>query len=168
MGKRTVFIELTDDQVMYIKKVLSSKKTPKTILTRCRILLDLDDKHGKQYSCQQVANRNGVTIKTLYTLVHNFLDNGLETVLTLKRGEGSNHSTQKVGGREEAKLLEVACGPVPEGHARWTVRLLADASKVVLEEPVSKSTVARVLKKTKSGPTKTTIGASPRKKTRNS
>ena len=168
MGKKTIFIELTDEQVKSIRKVLRSKKTSKTIVTRCRILLDLDNKHGKQYSCLQVANRNGVTIKTLYALVHNFLDNGLDKALTLNRGEGSNHSGQKVDGRAEAQLLEIACGPVPEGHTRWTVRMLADASKLVLEEPVSKSTVGRILKKTKSVPTKAPTGASRRKKTRNS
>ena len=168
MGKKTIFIELTDEQVKSIKKVLRSKRTSKTIVTRCRILLDLDNKHGKQHSCQQVANRNGVTIKTLYTLVHNFLDNGLEKALTLNRGEGSNHSMQKVDGRAEAQLIEIACGPVPEGHARWTVRMLTDASKMVLENPVGKSTVARILKRTKSAPTRTTTGASHRKKTPNS
>ena len=168
MGKKTIFIELSDDQVKSIKKVLRSKKTCKTIVTRCRILLDLDNKHGKLYTCQQAANRNGVTIKTLYTLVHNFFDNGLDKALTLDRNEASNHTAQKVDGRAEAQLLEIACGPVPEGHAKWTVRMIADASKMVLEDPVGKSTVSRVLKKTKSVPTRTTTGASPRKKTRNS
>lgn len=168
MSKNTISIELTDEQVKSIKKVLRSKRTSKTVVTRCRILLDLDNKHGKRLSCQQAANRNGVTIKTLYTLVHNFLDNGLDKALTLNRGEGSNHSGQKVDGRAEAQLLEIACGPVPEGHTRWTVRMLADASKLVLEEPVSKSTVGRILKKTKSVPTKAPTGASRRKKTRNS
>ena len=168
MSKNTISIELTDEQVKSIKKVLRSKRTSKTVVTRCRILLDLDNKHGKRLSCQQAANRNGVTIKTLYTLVHNFLDNGLEKALTLNRGEGSNHSRQKVDGRVEAQLIEIACGPVPEGHAKWTVRMIADATKVVLEKPVCKSTVARIFKKTKSAPTRTTTGASHRKKTPNS
>ena len=39
----------------------------------------------------------------------------------------------------------MACGPPPEGRARWTLRLLADGTASVLEEPLSKSTVQRVL-----------------------
>lgn len=62
----------------------------------------------------------------------------------------------------------MACGPAPEGYGRWTLRLLADKSKVVLDEPVGKDAIARVLKKTKSGPTETNTGASRRKKTPNS
>ena len=48
----------------------------------------------------------------------------------------------------EAKLIALACTEPPEGHARWTVRLLA--AKVVelgIVESVSAMTVQRALKK---------------------
>jgi len=54
----------------------------------------------------------------------------------------------KLNARQEAHLVALLCGPAPEGHARWTVRLLADRF-VQLEGSVevSRETVRRVLKK---------------------
>jgi hypothetical protein len=49
----------------------------------------------------------------------------------------------------EAKLITLACGPAPEGHAKWTLRLLED--KVVelhIVERASDNTIGRTLKKT--------------------
>jgi hypothetical protein len=45
--------------------------------------------------------------------------------------------------------VAVACGPAPEGRARWTVRLLADkAVELEIVDSISKDTVHRMLKKT--------------------
>lgn len=49
--------------------------------------------------------------------------------------------------RVEAELIRIACGPVPEGRARWTLRLLAKQVSLELDEPVGKDTVRAVLKK---------------------
>ena len=54
MRESPILIELSDEQIKTVKKVLSSKKPPKTIVTRCRILLDFDKSHGKMYTCQKV------------------------------------------------------------------------------------------------------------------
>ena len=56
---------------------------------------------------------------------------------------------RRLDGDSEAHLIALACGETPEGHARWTLRLLADRM-VALEyvETLSKDTVHRVLKKT--------------------
>ena len=48
MSKNTISIELTDEQVKSIKRYFVQKRTSKTVVTRCRILLDLDNKHGKR------------------------------------------------------------------------------------------------------------------------
>ena len=48
----------------------------------------------------------------------------------------------------EARIVEIACGPVPEGHTRWTIRLLENQVKIEFEEPISRETIRRTLKKT--------------------
>ncbi len=47
-------------------------------------------------------------------------------------------------------MIALACGPPPEGRARWTVRLLADKifELRIIDEPISFQTVAQRLKKT--------------------
>ena len=50
-------------------------------------------------------------------------------------------------GRAEARIIELACGPVPEGHSRWTILLLEEKAKIVLDTPVSREAIRRTLKK---------------------
>ena len=62
-------------------------------------------------------------------------------------------------GEAEAKLIALACSAPPEGHARWTMRLLE--KKVVelgIVEAASDSTIHRVLKKTTSSRTAAATG----------
>jgi Homeodomain-like domain len=56
--------------------------------------------------------------------------------------------SRALDGAQEAHLIALTCSPCPEGHARWTLRLLA-SRLVELEytEQVSYETVRRVLKK---------------------
>ena len=77
-----------------------------------------------------------------------------------KRSINSDNARRKVDGRVEAKLIEVACSPAPEGHSRWTIRLLEDKMKVLLDEPISREAIRRALKKTDLDLTAATIGAS--------
>ena len=67
----------------------------------------------------------------------------------------------------EARIIELACGPVPEGHSRWTLRLLEKEAKVVLDTPVSKDAIRRALKKTNFDLTKMNTGAFPQERTQN-
>ena len=77
--------------------------------------------------------------------------------LTLTRPE------RKLDGRAEARIIELACGPVPQGHSRWTIRLLEEQSRVVLETPVSREAIRRALKKMNFDLTAMATGASPKK-----
>lgn len=68
-------------------------------------------------------------------------------MLEIKRSGKSDTSRLKMDGSAEARLLELACSEAPEGRARWTLRLLEEKAKVVLDDPVSKDTIRRALKK---------------------
>src|SRR5699024_5304062 len=92
----------------------------------------------------------------------------IDAVTEFKRNINSDNARRKVDGRTEARLIELACGPVPEGHSRWTIRLLEEESKVILETPVGREAIRKALKKTNFDLTKTTTGAFQQKKTQNS
>jgi len=160
-------IELTDEEVAYIKSALRKRSTSKTIKDRCHILLDLDTKHGKVLSNKQAAKSIAVCTTTVTNTINKFLKEGLEATLTLKRSANSDNARRKVDGRAEAQLIRIACGPVPEGRARWTLDLLVEESKAVLDVPVTRDTVRRALKKTNCAPTGAATGASRRRRTRN-
>lgn len=162
--KKKYIISLTDDELQTLKSVMRKKTTTRTIKCRCQILIDLDEAHGKQFTQEQCAKATGVCNATVYNVIKYYVDGGIENVLSVERSINSDNARRKFDGRAEAKLIEIACGPVPEGHSRWTLRLLEDKAKVELEVPVSKDTIGRALKKTNCDLTKTTTGASRQKK----
>ena len=62
---------------------------------------------------------------------------------------------------EKARITALACSDAPAGHARWTLRLLADkAVEMGYIEAISHMEVSRLLKKTLSSHTNKNSGAS--------
>ncbi len=161
-------IHLTEEELKKLKSIIRKKETSKTIRCRCQIILDLDEAHGKVLTHEQSARSNGVCMATVTNTVAKYINGGIDTVTEFKRSINSDHARRKVDGRAEARLIELACGPVPEGHSRWTIRLLEKESKVILETPVGREAIRNALKKTNFDLTKTATGASRQKKTRNS
>jgi transposase len=89
------------------------------------------------------------TLQVAYTSVatwrNNYRANGLDC---LKDAPRSGRPTT-IDGVQRAKITAMACSDAPEGHARWSLRLLAE--KVVEAEfcdSISHTMVGTVLKKT--------------------
>ena len=165
---RKYIISLTEDEFKELKSIIRKKATSKTIRCRCQIILDLDEAHGKVLTHEQSAKSNGVCLATVTNTVTKYINGGIDAVTEFKRNINSDNARRKVDGRMEAQLIELACGPVPEGHSRWTIRLLEEESKAILETPVSREAIRNALKKTNFDLTKTITGVSRQKKTRNS
>lgn len=141
-------ITLTDEQVKKLKTLIKTNSVSETMIGRCRILLDMDEAHKPVFSQEECVQRNGICRATVNNVVSLFCREGFDSVLKTKRNINSDNARRKVDGRCEAKIIEIACGPVPEGHSRWTIRLLEESMKVVLDEPVSREAIRRALKKT--------------------
>ena len=124
-------IHLTETELNNLKSVIRNKKTSKTIRCRCQIILDLDEAHGKVLTHEQSARSNGVCMATVTNTVTKYINGGIDAVTEFKRNINSDNARRKVDGRTEARLIELACGPVPEGHSRWTIRLLVHGKSLV-------------------------------------
>ena len=107
----------------------------------------MDEVHGRHCLEEQCSKRCAVHIATVSYTVKKFAEEGLEASLALRRSVNSDDARRKVDGRAEAQLIALACGPVPEGRARWTLRLLEEKAKVILDDPISHDTIRRTLKK---------------------
>ena len=97
-----------------------------------------------------------------------FVEGGLKRALDDLPRPGQR---RKLDGKQEAHpvsstgqaLVAVACSAPPEGHTRWTLRLLAgQAVEPELTGSISRETVRQVLKKTNSSRGGRRSGASPR------
>ncbi len=140
-------ISLTDEELKMLKSVMSKKQTTKTVRNRCQIIIDLDEAHGKILTYEQTAKTNCVCMATITNTLKLYSEEGIKGVITLKRSVNSDNARRKLDGRAEARIIEIACSPAPEGHSRWTLRLLEEQAKIVLDVPVGKDAIGRALKK---------------------
>ena len=84
----------------------------------------------------------------VYRVRKQLVEEGFEAVLSRKKRLLPPVSPI-FDGEKEARLIALSCSEPPEGHARWSLRLLE--RKVVelnIVEAASDSTIGRVLKKT--------------------
>ena len=115
---------------------------------------------GPVWNVADVATALGVTSRAIEHLKKRFVEDGLEAALERKPREKPPRAVV-FDGAFEARLIALACSDAPEGHRRWTVRLLADkAVELKFAESVSHMTVQRALKKTNLSLTSANTGKS--------
>ena len=137
-------MELTDKERGLVRRV--QKATPSMgVRCRCAVLLNADGPRGAQRTYMELASMSGVTEPTVIAALRDFCGGGVTAALSYSRSPNSDTARLKADGEAEARVVAMACGPPPEGRARWTLQLLADGTAAVLEEPLSRSTVQRVL-----------------------
>jgi transposase len=114
---------------------------------RARIL----DLLARNSSAAEIATLLGCSPTTVYNVKHRYQAEGLESALTEKPRSGK---PVQISGEARARITALACSDAPAGHARWTLRLLADKSvELGFCESVSHNHVRQILKKTLSNRT---------------
>ncbi len=147
MGKEVKYVvRLTEEERQSLQALLSRNRIAADRALRARILLkaDLD---ADAWSDPEIAEALDVGLSTIHRLRQRLVEDGLEAALS--RRSMSRDRLPKLDGAKEARLIAIACGPAPEGRARWTLRLLAD-TLVELEvvDSIATETVRQALKKT--------------------
>ena len=103
---------------------------------------------GEGWSDSRIAAALDTSIATVERTRRQLVEEGFEAVLARKYN--SNSARRRIfDGAAEAKLIALTLSPVPEGFARWSLRLLEE--KVVelhIVERASDNTIGRTLKKT--------------------
>lgn len=165
---KTYIIKLSDDERTALQKTIRNKKTCKTVLKRCQILLELDEEQGTGLTHAQLAHIYAVCPATITNIVRSYVKNGIKDIIRYNISPHSSAALRKMDGRAEAHIIQMACGPAPEGHSRWTLRLLEEKARIELDIPVGRETIRQTLKKMNLNLTKMPTGVSLPKKTRNS
>ena len=165
---RTYIIKLSNDERATLQKTIHNKKTCKTVLKRCQILLELDEEQGTGLTHAQLAHSYAVCPATITNIIQSYVKNGIKDIIRYNISPNSSAALRKVDGRAEAHIIQMACSPAPEGHSRWTIRLLEEKARIELDIPVGREAIRQTLKKLNFDLTKTPTGASLQKKTQNS
>jgi len=150
--KKKYIVTLTPEERRMLRGMVSRGKAAARKLMHARMLLKADAAEGgPAWEDQAIADGLEVGRATVERVRQQFVEEGLQAAL--ERRKPRREYLRKLDGAGEAHLIALACSQAPEGHSRWTLRLLAERM-VALEyvDEVSKNTVARTLKKTRSSP----------------
>ena len=142
-------VRLSAEEREHLSDFIRSGRRSAQLLTKARILLKADvSEAGEGWSDGKIAEALDTSVANVERTRRQLLAEGFEAVLTRKYNP--NSAPRRIfDGVAEARLIALACGPAPEGYARWTLSLLEE--KVVELKIVGKAsdnTIGRTLKKT--------------------
>jgi|TARA_B100000749_G_scaffold260393_1_gene231814 hypothetical protein len=149
VSRKKYVVDLSGDEREHLKAVISKGKSAARTILKARILLKADQgRLGEGWTddriCQALETNETMVARVRRQLV----EQGVTAVLARKKRE--TPPIQPIfDGQAQAQLIALACSTPPPGHARWSIRLLAD--KVVelkIVEHAHFNTVGRALKKT--------------------
>jgi len=154
-------VTLTEEERKELEAMTHRGKIHARTFIHARALLLCDaGPHGPVWNVGDAAAALGVSSRAIEHLKKRFVEEGLEAALARKPREKPPREV-RFDGAFEARLIALACSEVPEGHRRWTVRLLADkAVELKFTESISHMTVQQVLKKTNLSLTSASTGKS--------
>ena len=133
---------LSDADYEELSGLLHQSSLKSKVFKRVTALLELH----KGKTIEEVRSVLGLCYPTIAKLINHYQQHGLECLKDKKQPGRPPF----IDGKQRAAITALACSEAPEGHGRWTLRLLAD--KVVeLDycQSISHVQVGRILKKTK-------------------
>ncbi len=147
MARTTQPIKLRKHELRSLTTIIKRGTTTARTQTRARIL---DLLHRGEHP-EAISSLLQVSLQTIFNVKRRYFTNGLDAALFDQPRSGR---PIRIDGTQRAKITALACSSPPEGHARWSLRLLADkAVELQLCNSVSHNAVKEILKKTNSSHT---------------
>jgi hypothetical protein len=154
MSAKKYIVELDAEERERLNALVSKGKAPAMTILKARILLKADQgEDGPGWLDARIVEALDTNLTMVMRVREKLVSEGLDAVLTRKKRE-TPPVEPIFDGEAQAKLIALACSKPPEGHARWTIRLLAEhvvERKIV--DAAHFNTVGRALKKTSSSRT---------------
>lgn len=139
----TIKIKLKKSEKTGLKKIIKKGNINAREYTRARVLLLSSEGQPPSFISRALT----ITKKTIQNIKERFLEGGLERALYDLPRSGQ---PTKFNGKHRANITALACTDAPEGHAKWSLTLLANkAVELGIVDEISRAQVGRILKKTK-------------------
>ena len=147
MPKKKYKVNLTDEEQRTLKKITTTGKVSAREILHANILLATADNRSKKLTVAAAAQKCNSTTTTVQIIRKLYAEEGFEAALKRKKREIPPVAA-KITGEVEAHIIALACSKVPEGYAKWSLRLLADkAVELSYIDEISYVSVGSVLKK---------------------
>jgi predicted regulator of amino acid metabolism with ACT domain len=149
MRGKHVKIELNAIARSELEKFAKPGKHRVKLVNRAKIILELDEADGRTPLTQtQIAEKIGVARQTVNDGKQAFIAAESISAFLQRKKRETPPVMPKITGEVEAHIIALACSPVPQGYAKWSVRLLADKCvELHYIDSISFKSVQRILKK---------------------
>jgi predicted XRE-type DNA-binding protein len=149
MRGKHIKIELNEAERNELEKFIKTGKRSVRLVNRAKIMLEVDEADGRKPLTQaMIAEKVGVTRQVVNDTKKAFLASDSVSDFLQRKKRETPPIAPKITGEVEAHIIALACSPVPNGYAKWAVRLLADKCvELNYIESISFKSVQRVLKK---------------------
>ena len=146
----TYVVRLTDPERQQLEQMLAKGRHAAGAAARARILLKADQgEAGPGWRDGDIVAALDTSLSTVHRTRQEFVEQGLDAALSRRKPAGRQY--RKLDGAQEARLAALACGPAPAGHARWTLKLLAQRMvELAVVDSIGPECVRTTLKKTHS------------------
>ena len=154
MAAKKFMVELDPAERDRLNALIAKGKAPAKAILKARILLKADQAEGGPgWLDAQIVEALDTNLTMVSRVREKLVTEGVDAVLTRKKRE-TPPVPAIFDGEAQAKLTALACSQPPPGHARWTIRLLAEhVVERRIVEAAHFNTVGRALKKTTSSRT---------------
>lgn len=142
-------ITVRQEQREELEQFVKTGRASARAILHAQIMLKADDSsHGPKWSDRQIEAAFAVSYRTILRVRQRFAAQGMKAALH-RRVQPPRPAKRKLDGEQEAHMIAVLCQQHPEGHERWTMRLLAKrVVELEIVESISHETVRQTLKKT--------------------
>ncbi len=142
-------VRLDAGERLRLEQLIRVGKAAAYRIRHANILLGVDESEaGSKMKDGEAARAFHVSVRSIESLRRRLVEEGLDAALDRKKQVCP--SVEKMfDGEKEAKLIAIACGPKPQGRARWTLELLAGrVVSLKIVDRCSPQTIMRTLQKT--------------------
>ncbi|GAB5494874.1 MAG: hypothetical protein Phog2KO_50890 [Phototrophicaceae bacterium] len=141
MPAKKYIVKLTDEERQSLVELTSRGEVRARTMKRAQILL----KANEGMNDAEIVSALNTSRPTVERIRKRFVEGNLEKGLYDDPRPGSK---TKLDGRAEAELIALVCSDAPDGHEKWSLRMLADKLvELDVVEGISHETVRQVLKK---------------------
>lgn len=142
-------VTLTPQERRELTALITRGKAAARKLMRARIVLQADEAGGPGSTDEQIVAAVHSSPATVHRVRQVFVEEGMEAAINAKKP--TDRQYHKLNGRQEARLIAIACGQPPAGRTTWTMQLLADKLvELKVVDSIGRECVRTTLKKTTS------------------
>ena len=126
MRGKHIKIELNTMERSELEMFTKTGRRSVKLVNRAKIILEFDEADGRKPLAQaQIAEKTGVSRQTVNDAKQAFIKAGNIAVFLQRKKRERPPVEPKITGEVEAHIIALACSPVQQGYAKWSVRLLA-------------------------------------------